>query len=232
MKRTVFIGAAAGFVALSALAAPAAAQTTADEQTGIKAGDVLLRARAIMVAPNERSGSVLPAFPGEKVRVDNSFMPEVDATYMASDHIGFELIASTTKHHADGRTGTTGSIGRLASTWVLPPTLTAQYHFAPKGHIRPYVGAGLNYTIFWNEKASSGLEKAVGSTRVHMKDSFGWAAQAGVDVDLTRKVFLNVDVKYIDIDTTARLQTTAAGTQQVRLHLDPLVFGVGLGIRL
>jgi outer membrane protein len=147
MKRTVFIG-AAGALALSAVATPAAAQTNADQQTGVRSGDVLLRVRAIMVAPNERSGSVLPAFPGEKVRVDNSFMPEVDATYMASDHVGFELIASTTKHHADGRTGTTGSIGRLASTWVLPPTLTAQYHFAPASHVRPYVGAGLNYTIF------------------------------------------------------------------------------------
>lgn len=232
MKRTLFFSAAAGVLSLAAMASPAAAQTSSDDQTGIAAGDVLLRARAIMVAPNERSGSVLPAFPGEKVRVDNSFMPEIDASYMASDHIGFELIASTTKHHADGRTGTTRSIGQLASTWVLPPTLTAQYHFRPHSRVRPYVGAGLNYTIFWNEKASSSLEKAVGSTRVHMKDSFGWAAQAGVDVDLTRRIFLNLDVKYIDIDTTARLRTTAAGTQQVRLHLDPLVLGVGLGFKL
>ncbi|MFS0774221.1 OmpW/AlkL family protein [Sphingomonas sp. 1P08PE] len=216
------------------VASPAAAQSapSPDDRTGVAAGDVLVRLRAIMVAPNERSGSVLPTFPGEKVSVDNSFMPEVDATYMATNHLGFELIASTTKHHADGRTGTTGSIGRLASTWVLPPTLTAQYHFAPTSHVRPYVGAGLNYTIFWNEKASAGLEKAVGQTNVHMSDSFGWAAQAGVDVDITRKVFVNLDVKYIDIDTKARLRTTAIGTQQVSLHLDPLVVGVGLGIRL
>lgn len=234
MKRTLFLGAALSALSCLTAAAPAAAQNaaSADERTGIAAGDVLLRLRAIMVAPNERSGSVLPAFPGEKVSVNGSFMPEVDATYMATDHVGFELIASTTKHHANGRTGTTGSIGRLASTWVLPPTLTAQYHFAPSAKVRPYVGAGINYTIFWNEKASAGLENAVGSTRVHMKDSFGWAAQAGVDVDLTRKIFLNLDVKYIDIDTTARLRTTAIGTQQVRLHLDPLVFGVGLGVRL
>jgi outer membrane protein len=213
---------------------PAAAQSapSPDDRTGVAAGDVLVRLRAIMVAPNERSGSILPAFPGERVSVDNSFMPEVDATYMATNHLGFELIASTTKHHADGRTGTTGSIGRLASTWVLPPTLTAQYHFAPTSHVRPYVGAGLNYTIFWNEKASAGLESAVGQTNVHMSDSFGWAAQAGVDIDVTRKVFVNLDVKYIDIDTKARLRTTAIGTQQVSLHLDPLVVGVGLGIRL
>ncbi|HKY83114.1 MAG TPA: OmpW family outer membrane protein [Sphingobium sp.] len=195
-------------------------------------GDVLVRLRGIMVVPNEKSGSVLPAFPGEKVKVDNSVMPEVDITYMATDHVGLELIAATTKHCASGRTGTTGAIGKLASTWVLPPTLTAQYHFLPEGKVRPYVGAGINYTLFYNEKASGALASAVGATRVHMSDSVGWAGQAGVDVDLTDKVFLNLDVKYLDIDTTARLTTAAAGVQRVKVHLDPFVFGVGIGFRL
>lgn len=149
-----------------------------------------------------------------------------------TDHIGLELIASTTKHKASGTSGTTGSIGKLASTWVLPPTLTAQYHFAPLSHVRPYVGAGINYTVFWNENAAAGLEAAVGPTRVRMKDSIGWAAQAGIDVDITPRVFVNLDVKYIDIDTTVRLDTAAAGTQRVKLGLDPLVFGVGVGMRL
>ncbi len=223
---------AVGATMAMAMTAPAFAETDPAPRQGIAAGDVLLRVRTILVAPNETSGSILPAFPGERVRVDNSIMPEVDVTYMATNHIGFELIAATTKHHADGRTGTTGTIGRLASTWVLPPTLTAQYHVNPTGAVRPYVGAGLNYTIFWNETASNALVAAVGRTGVHMKDSFGWAAQAGVDIDITPKVFLNLDVKYIDIDTTARLRTTAAGVQRVAISLDPLVFGVGLGVRL
>ncbi|WP_076070618.1 OmpW/AlkL family protein [Sphingomonas montana] len=212
--------------------APTAATTQASVRRGIRAGDALVRVRAIMVAPNERSGSVLPTFPGERVRITNSVMPEIDATYMATDHVGFELIAATTRHRVDGRTGTTGSIGKLASTWVLPPTLTAQYHFNPRGSVRPYVGAGLNYTIFWNEAASKGLERAAGSTGVRMRDSFGWAAQAGIDVDVTPRMFVNLDVKYIDIDTSARLRTTAIGTQTVRVGLDPLVFGIGLGLRL
>jgi outer membrane protein len=196
-----------------------------------KQGDVLVRLRGIVVAPNEDSGSVLPGFPGEKVSVDNSVMPEIDFTYMATDHIGFELIAATTKHSASGVTGTTGGIGKLASTWVLPPTLTAQYHFLPDSKIRPYVGAGINYTVFYSEKPSGGLEAAVGPTKVHMSDSVGWAAQAGVDIDLNEKFFLNLDVKYIDIDTNVRLTTTAAGVQRVRVNLDPLVFGVGVGMR-
>ncbi len=213
------------------LLAAAGAAVFASAPAQAKQGDILVRLRGIVVAPNEKSGSVLPAFPGEKVSIDNAVAPEIDVTWMASDHIGFELIAATTKHSASGRTGTTGSIGKLASTWVLPPTLTAQYHFLPDAPVRPYVGAGVNYTLFYSEDASGALESAVGQTKVHMSDSFGWAAQAGVDIDLNDRLFLNIDVKYIDIDTTARLSTTAAGVQKVHVDLDPLVFGVGVGMR-
>ena len=194
-------------------------------------GDVLMRVRTILVAPNETSGDILPALPGEKVGVGNSFMPEVDFTYMATNNIGIELVLATTRHSLSGRTGTTGSIGKLGSTWVLPPTLTAQYHFLPTGHVRPYVGAGINYTVFWNADASDGLEAAVGRTRLHLSDSVGWALQAGTDIDLTKKVFLNFDVKYIAMRTTATLQTTAIGTQRVKVDINPLVVGVGLGFR-
>ena len=221
---------ALALVAALAASTPAAAQTEA--RTGVQAGNLLLRLRTIMVAPNEQSGSILPGFPGEKVRLNNQVVPEVDVTWMATDHIGFELIAATTKHRASGVTGTTGGIGRLASTRVLPPTLTAQYHFAPTGKVRPYIGAGVNYTLFFDETAAKGLEAAVGRTSVSMKDSFGWAGQAGVDVDINPRMFLNFDVKYIDIDTTARLTTAAAGTQRVKMDIDPLVFGVGFGLRL
>ena len=213
------------------LLAAAGAAVFASVPAQAKQGDILVRLRGIVVAPNEKSGSVLPAFPGEKVSIDNAVAPEIDVTWMASDHIGFELIAATTKHSASGRTGTTGSIGKLASTWVLPPTLTAQYHFLPDAPVRPYVGAGVNYTLFYSEDASGALESAVGKTKVHMSDSFGWAAQAGVDIDLNDRLFLNIDVKYIDIDTTARLSTTAVGVQKVHIDLDPLVFGIGVGMR-
>jgi outer membrane protein len=194
-------------------------------------GDVLVRVRTILVAPNEKSGGILPSLGGEKVAVGNSFMPELDFTYMATNHLGFELILATTKHKLSGRTGTTGGIGKLGSTWVLPPTLTAQYHFVPEGHVRPYVGAGINYSVFWNEDASGGLEAAVGRTRIHMSDSVGWALQAGTDIDLSKRVFLNLDIKYIDMRTTARLATGAIGVQRVKVDINPIVAGVGLGFR-
>lgn len=196
------------------------------------AGDSYVRARGIVVAPNEKSGGILPSLPDEKVKVDNAVVPEVDITHMVTDNIGFELIAATSKHSVSGTTGTTGSIGKLASTWVLPPTLTAQYHILPQAKVRPYVGAGINYTLFYSEKASDAFEAAAGDTHVHLKSSFGWAAQAGVDIDLTDKMFLNLDIKYIDIRTTARLVTEDLSTQRVKVNLNPIVVGVGLGFRL
>ena len=194
-----------------------------------KEGDLLVRARAIIVAPTESSGPVTPAFPGSEIGVSDSVMPEVDFTYMLTDHVGAELILATTKHDAQGR-GTLSGVDELASTWVLPPTLTLQYHFAPEAKVRPYVGAGVNYTIFYSTKASPALEAAIGATSVKMDDSFGYAVQAGVDIDLNEKVFLNLDVKYIDMDTTARLRTGAA-TNTARISIDPIVAGVGVGFR-
>lgn len=196
-----------------------------------EAGDWILRARAIAVAPLDSSSGITPAFPGEKATVGTAYAPELDVTYMLTNNLGLELIAATTKHSAKGKSGTTGSIGKLADTWVLPPTLTLQYHFMPDAKFRPYVGAGINYTIFYNSRASGSLEDVVGETDVSLSNSLGWAVQAGADIPINEKMFLNFDVKYIDIDTTARLNTTAIGRQRVRLGIDPLVVGFGVGMR-
>nr|WP_314442437.1 OmpW family protein [uncultured Sphingomonas sp.] len=194
-----------------------------------EAGDILLRGRAILVIPTEKSGGIQPTFPNDRVSVSDSWTPEVDVTWFATDRVAFELIAATTKHDVGGEKGLK-PVGKLADTWVLPPTLTAQYHFAPNARVRPYVGAGVNYTLFYNEDASRALESAIGSTGVKLKSSFGYALQAGADVALTDKVFLNLDVKYIDIDTRAKL-TTGTLVNRVKVSIDPVVFGVGVGTR-
>lgn len=211
---------------LAAAAAVAAAAPAQAEQ-----GDWLLRGRAILVAPTEDSSGIEPAFPNDEVSVSNSFAPEVDISYFLTDNLALELIAATTKHDISGKTGVPEAVGELADTWVLPPTLTLQYHFAPSAKVRPYVGAGLNYTLFYNEDASDSLEGALGDTDVELDDSFGFALQAGIDFDLSEKIFLNLDVKYIDIDTKAKL-TTGTLINRVDVDIDPIVVGVGIGMKL
>jgi outer membrane protein len=205
--------------------------TVAASPAAAEAGDLIVRGRFIVVAPQDGSSGISPTFPNEGVSVDTAYAPELDFTYMLTKNLGMELILATTKHSASGKTGTTGSIGKLADTWVLPPTLTLQYHFAPDGGFRPYVGAGLNYTIFYNERAAGSLEAAVGATDVSLSNSFGFALQAGADIPLNDSLFLNFDIKYIDMDTTARLNTTAAGQQKVNVDINPIVVGFGIGMR-
>ena len=133
-----FIGMLAG-VAL--IATPSLAQIV-DKS----AGDWLIRGRAIAVMPEESSTiSVI----GGEAKVDEAYMPELDISYFFSDNFATELILSTTNHSAQAVGTALGTVD-VGDVWLLPPTLTAQYHFAPKTGISPYVGAGINMTLFYD----------------------------------------------------------------------------------
>lgn len=208
----------------AALVLPCFIQSAAAAQ-----GDWLVRLRGIVVAPTENSTDVLPGFPGGSVGVENAIVPELDFTYFFSDNIGAELILATSPHDIVGQ-GNLAGLGEIADIMALPPTLTFQYHFNPNGKIRPYAGVGVNYTIFYNEDASTSLVNAVGPTSVDLDDSVGVAFQLGADFQLTDRWFFNADVKYIQIDTTATLNSGGA-INTVDVDLDPFVAGFGFGYR-
>jgi outer membrane protein len=213
-------------VALAAGAMPALAYET---------GDILVRGRAIVVDPREDSStvksSVAGPIPGSGAGLDSSVVPEVDFTYMLTPNVGVELILASSSHDARG-TGTLAGAGKLFDARTLPPTLTVQYHFNTNGRVRPYVGAGLNYTLFFNEDATSGM-KALGGGKadVELDDSWGLAANAGVDVAIDKDWFVNADVKYIDMDTTATIKTNSLGRLKADVSIDPWVYGIGIGRR-
>lgn len=208
-----------GLVITSCFYQPAAAEQ----------GDWLVRLRGVAVAPTEDSSPVLPAFPAGSVSVDNAYVPELDFTYFLTDNIGAELILATSPHDIDGA-GALAPLGKIADVMALPPTLTLQYHFNPAGQVRPYAGVGVNYTIFYDDDASTSLVNAVGPTSVSLDDSVGVAFQAGVDIELSERWFWNLDVKYIQIDTTATLNSGGA-INTVDVDLDPIVAGIGIGYR-
>lgn len=196
-----------------------------------EAGDWVVRARLISVSPDEDSSAIsataVPgAVAGSGVSVDNDVVPEVDFTYMLTSNWGLELILATSDHDASAN-GTLNVLGNIADAKVLPPTLTLQYHFAPSSNIRPYAGAGINYTHFYDEDVGGGLD-APGAS-VDFDDSWGLALQAGVDVDINKEWFVNFDVKYIDIDTEATFKNTTLGTVTADVDIDPWVFGIGVG---
>lgn len=213
-------------LALLALAAPAYAEQ----------GDWLVRLRGIYVMPDDDSGLIsLGTVPlaGSGVDVDSNPVPELDITYMLHRHWGIEVIAGITNHDVELEGPVLGLPDgfKIFDTWVLPPTVLLQYHFLPDSKIRPYVGLGVNYTAFlWND-ATGALESAVGGpVDVDMENSWGWAAQGGVDIGINDRWFINVDLKYIDIDSTASL-ATPLGTLRVNTDIDPYIVGAGIGYR-
>lgn len=186
----------------------------------LECGDVLVRARAIGVFPSGSSGHV-NTIPDSKVKVSNAWTGEVDFTYMWTRHIGTELILAATEHEIKGAKALNGT--KIGNTWVLPPTLTVQYHFMPDYNLQPYVGVGVNYTLFFNKHCS------IDDTKLNLSNSWGAAFQAGVDYFFNECWFVNVDAKYIFMETKAHLRGAVEG--HVHVDIDPWVVGIGIGRR-
>jgi len=203
-----------------------------------QAGDIILRAGAITVDPHENSGnidhSVLGKVDGSKATVDSDTQLGLNFAYMVTNNVGIELLAATPFNHDVGVKGMPGAFsglnGKLGSIKQLPPTLSLVYYLMDsKSAFQPYVGAGINYTWFFDDKLSSEAESK-GFSGLDMKDSWGLAGQVGMDYMLTDNIMLNAQVRYIDIDTTGT--TYLAGDKvKVDVDVDPWVYMVGLGYK-
>mgnify|MGYP000566124720 CR=1 FL=1 len=197
----------------TAFAAVAATPAFADQ------GDWLIRLRALSVAPNE-DATITPI--GGNVDIDSSVVPELDISYFFTDNIAAELILGVTPHDVMAVNTAAGNVD-LGNVWLLPPTLTFQYHFNPDGAFRPYVGAGVNYTVFFGDDLPTGGV----ATTINYDNSFGLAGQIGADFDVNETWFMNVDLKYIDINTDVTINNAITAD----VDIDPWVFGIGFGRR-
>jgi outer membrane protein len=180
-----------------------------------KAGSVLVRLRAVEIVPDVSSTVSI----GGNVSITDTTIPEADITYFLTGHWSLELIAGSDKHaiYYNGST-------KLANVWLLPPTLTVQYHFDQIGPFKPYVGAGPNYTVFY-DRSNGPLGK------LRTTDNWGFALQAGADIPLTEdgRYFANFDVKRLWLSTNASF---GASPVTAKVNINPWLIGTGVGIRL
>ena len=216
-RLAAFAGAA--LLALGLAAGDAAAQQ--QQNTGKQAGDIMVRGRVIGLLPDESSSVTVI---GGDTDVSNAWTGEVDFSYFFTDHIAAELIAATTKHTASVKNSSSGNVG-LGSVWLLPPTLTLQYHFMPKSDFSPYLGAGVTYAVFYNDKPASGLRS------VNYDNAWGAAFQAGFDYRLSDRWYFNADVKKILLNTDVTVTTSNGTVIKSDTDLDPWVVGVGVGYK-
>ncbi len=191
------------------------------------AGDFMVRARVLSLEPaNESSAISALSVPANAITVNSKYILELDASYFLTPNFALELIATNPQKQTVSLAGT--SIGTLRH---LPPTLMAQYHFAPANPtVRPYVGFGVNYTHFSAVSLDAG--SVLGSStplEIKRNSKWGTAIQVGADFPITKEWSINVDFKKIDIRTDVRIKSS--GTYLSTVKVDPVLFGVGIGYR-
>ena len=186
---------------LGGVAAPAFAQQAGEWTFGIGAHQV---------NPKSGNGSVVNGT--LDVNVGSSIRPTITAEYFVRNNLGIEVLAALPFQHDINIAG----LGKVGSTKHLPPTVSVQYHFG-QGTVKPFVGLGVNYTRFFSTSSSG----ALAGSDIELDDSFGLAAHAGIDFEISQKGSIRVDARWMDIDTDAKLDGADIGT----VNIDPLVYG-------
>jgi len=202
----------------------AAVMAVAPAAQAFEAGDFILRAGVVHVAPDDSSDEVLlagGAQTGSKVAVDSNTQLGIRGTYMFTSNLGLGVLAATPfKHNITAKGGALVDLGLtdVGETKHLPPTVTLQYYpMKSSSSVQPYVGVGVNYTTFFEEKSHLGSE-------LELDDSVGVAAEVGVDYMLSEQFGLNAAIWWADIDTEAEIKGV---TEKLDVEIDPMVYMVG-----
>lgn len=204
-------------VSVLGFAGIASAQDQASEPVG--KGSWIVTARVTGVLPQADSAikDAAGTPTGLSAHVSDDWMPTLGITYFVSDHWAVEAILGVTKHTVKAKGE--GTDVAVHETWVLPPIVTAQYRPTPNNRISPYVGAGVSYMSFFDGKDKNGF-------KVDIDNGFGFALQAGADMNLSGPWTLNLDAKKVWFDTDANINE---GSLKSNVNLNPWVVSLGVG---
>ena len=192
--------------ALGLAAAPALAQSQGDMTLGLGIHSVM---------PRDGNSATAAGL----LNVDANVRPTLTFEYFVADKIGIEVLAAWPFEHDINLVG----VGKVAKAKHLPPTISLQYHFSNTSSVTPFVGLGINYTTFFDDR---GVGALAGSS-VDLGDSWGLAAHAGIDIALSDRGALRLDVRYIDIETDVKVNGAPIG----KVKIDPWVVGAAYVIK-
>ncbi|RUO38541.1 hypothetical protein CWE13_02545 [Aliidiomarina shirensis] len=205
--------------------------------------DFSINVGAINVMPDESSSNLnvietvagLPAG-STGVAVNNNTQLGLTFDYKFTENFGLQLIAATPFSHDLKVKGSAIDGLNIGKTKHLPPTLMAQYHFTQHAKFQPFVGVGLNYTTFFDEKVNGDLEGALialdvttanDDVSLSLSESWGLAVQAGFNYAINERMGVHFMVSKMAIDTTGKVKVNGATVQSVNVDIDPLVAMLG-----
>jgi len=194
-------------------------------------GDWLLRAGVHQINPDKNN---LPGVLGGNVVLDKDETFTIDAEYMLTRNIGADLFVPLyTSHDLQLKNTSLGNSAKIGETDLFAPILGLNWHFNVDGSIRPYLGVGVNWSDFSGEKVSGPAVPA--NSRLEIDQAWGLAGRAGVDIGTSERWFLNLDVRYVDLNTDVEGRVPAGlGFTTVpfgEATIDPWIYGIAVGYR-
>jgi len=174
----------------------------------------MVRIRAVDLLWNNGQTGIAQS---ENLKAKNQVIPEFDISYFFTKNIAAELVLTYPQQVTINNAS--GQAGKISA---LPPSLLLQYHFTDLGAFKPYVGAGVNYTIFGNRQNFPAYGNAV---QVE-PSSFGAVGQIGADYMFDKNWGLNIDLKYATMATN--VQYVSGGANAGKLTLNPWMPAVGV----
>lgn len=198
---------------LQSLVLAAATALTMTSAFAVPAGTWSIAAGAHYVDPKSDNGTLNN---GLSVDVDGDVRPTISGEYFIANNVGIELLAAIPFHHDITLTDANGDTVD-GKTQHLPPTLSLQYHFDGYNmpmNLKPFVGVGVNYTTFFEEKVALG--------DLELDDSVGVAGHVGLDIPFAPTEAFRIDARYMDIKTDAKLDGNDIG----EVDISPWVYGI------
>jgi len=198
---------------LQSLVLAAATALTMTSAFAVPAGTWSIAAGAHYVDPKSDNGTLDN---GLSVDVDDDIRPTISGEYFIANNVGIELLAAIPFHHDITLTDANGDTVD-GKTQHLPPTLSLQYHFDGYNtpmNLKPFVGVGVNYTTFFEEKVALG--------DLELDDSVGVAGHVGLDIPFAPTEAFRIDARYMDIKTDAKLDGNDIG----EVDISPWVYGI------
>ena len=186
----------------------------------VPAGTWSIAAGAHMVDPKSDNGSLLDG--ALSVDVDDDIRPTISGEYFIANNVGIELLAATPFHHDFTLTDAEG-VETKGKTQHLPPTLSVQYHFDNDMmplNIKPFIGIGVNYTTFFEEKVN------ISGADLEFDDSVGVAGHIGLDIPFAPTEYFRIDARYMDLKTDATLNTDEGSIDLGEIDISPWVYGI------
>ncbi|WP_316669135.1 OmpW/AlkL family protein [Ralstonia psammae] len=179
--------------------------------------------------------------PNTGARIKDADTVGLAFTHFITDNLAVELAGGVPPRHKITGANAFAPYGEIGSAKQWSPAMLFKWYFGgAESRFRPYVGAGLNYTWFGDEKiTNSALQTQVlgsgfpNASSVSTDSSINPVLNVGASYAVTKDWFVSLSMSYLPLKTTAKIDTTLASgahaITEAKIRINPIVAFLSIG---